>query len=545
MICVYSGFEQDLTTLGEAVLCPTSCTTYQVAGGSYDLTMVHPIDPDGKWRFLLEYNIIKCPVQEETIENAYSGTEMWVYYTAGATARRQTAQDPQTISYDPWSPDMGVGDKATYNGKNYQCTYFDPASSVRYVTPDQSPWWKGIAGSTTGGTVVASLPAGTKLIWISGSYSDTWWEMSTFGGVTGYIKQEDLTGEEHRTQEDIQPVTIRDQLFRIKKVTIDNSAMTVSVEAQHVSYDANGMLVQKAEIALATPALALQLIQDGLSTPYESGSISTNLTTDEDGTYTQTIKNKSLISCILDPSNGIVHTFDAAYKRNNWDLYILKKLDTDRGFAIRYGINAKGITWVRDRSDVITQVIPIAKTADGDDLYLPEIFVESEDADQFPIPQMKILKVDGQVGKDDGTGSDTVWTEAALLDEMRAKAAEQFTVNYADVKKVEVTVDFVMLGDTEEYPEVKRLERAILYDIVKVYDPRIGRDLNLRVTEIQWDAIKERITGLKLSNIPGSAGQSISGYMILNDSVTARSLSGQTMTEIVSAAADRAVQILS
>ena len=178
-------------------------------------------------------------------------------------------------------------------------------------------------------------------------------------------------------------------------------------------------------------------------------------------------------------------------------------------------------------------------------MYLPEIFVESEDADQFPIPQMKTLKVDGQVGKDDGTGSDTVWTEAALLDEMRAKAAEQFTVNYADVKKVEVTVDFVMLGDTEEYPEVKRLERAILYHIVKVYDPRIGLDLNLRVTEIQWDAIRERITGLKLSNIPGSAGQSISGYMILNDSVTVRSLSGQTMTEIVSAAADRAVQILS
>lgn len=545
MICVFDGMTtQDYTTLGNAVLCPTSCNTHQVAGGAYDLTMVHPIDPDGKWKYLQEDNVIRCPVQEETIENAYSGSEMWVYTTAAACALRQTAADPQSISYDPWSPDMGVGDKATYNGKNYQCTYFDPTSSTRYVPPNESPWWKGIPSSTTGGTVVANLPAGTKLIWISGSYADAWWQMSTFGGVTGWIKQADLTGEEHRTQEDIQPVTIRDQLFRIRKVDIDNEAMTVSVEAQHVSYDANGYLVKKAEISQATPALAMQLMQDGLFASYTAGIICTNLTTDEDGTYTQTIKNKSLISCLLDPSIGIVPTFDAAYKRNNWDLYILKKLDTDRGFAIRYGVNARGIQWSKDRTDVITQVIPIAKAADGDDLYLPEIFVDSPNADSYPVPRMKTLTVSGQVGKDDGTGTDTTWTEAALLDEMRTKAEEEFSVNYVDITKMEATVDFVMLGDTDEYPELKRLERAILYDIVKVYEPRIQMDVSLRVTEIYWDAIKERVTVLKLSNIPERNAQSISGYMLVNGSVTGASLSRQTVADIVNAAADQAVAIL-
>ncbi len=544
MIVVFDGFAaRDYTTLGDAVLCPTKCDTHQVAGGAYDLTMVHPIDPDGKWRYLVEDNLIRCPVQEETIENAYSGTEMWVYYTARDTVLRETAQDPQTISYDPWSPDMGVGDRATYNGRNYQCTYFDPSSSTRYVTPDQSPWWKGIPGSTSGGTVIASLPAGTKLIWISGAYADTWWNMSTFGGVTGWIKQSDLTGEEHRTQEDIQPVTIRDQLFRIRVVTIDTEAMTVSVAAEHVSYDGNGLLVQEAQIAQATPALAMQLIQDGLFTAYTYGIISTNLTTDEAGTYTQTIKGKSLISCLMDPSNGIIHTFDAAYKRNNWDLYILKKTDTDRGFAIRYGINALGIQWKRDRTNMITQIIPIAKDANGNDLYLPEIFVDSPIASQSPVPRMKILRVEGQVGKDDGAGG--TWTESDLLDEMRAKAAEQFSVNYVDIKETEVTVNFVMLGDTEEYPELKRLERAVMYDIVKCYDPRIGMDLHLRVSEIYWDAIKERIKEIKLSNIPGSAGQNIAGFMIRNGSLTSETLAGQTMTAIIDAAADRAIQILS
>ena len=548
MICVYNGVaSRDYTALGDAVLEPISCNTHLVAAGSYELSMVHPIDPDGKWLLLIEDNIIKCPVQEETIENAYTGQEMWIYYTAVAAALKDDPSDPEDVNYNEWSAetDYVIGSRVVHEARAYRCKYFDASSGQRNVPPNNSPWWVQIPNKTGGGNVVASLPAGTKLIWVSGQYSDTWWEMSTFGGVTGYIKQAELTGEEHRTQEEVQPVTIRDQLFRIRTADADNEAMTVTVQAEHVSYDGNGLLVQGAEIALASPAMALQLVQEGLYEPYTYGSISTNLTSTDDGTLTQSIKNKSLIACLLDPGSGIVPTVDAAYKRNNWDLYILRKLDTDRGFSIRYGINAKGIHWNRDRSDVITRVIPIAKKEDGADLYLDDVYVESSKAYLYPRPRMKVLRVEGQVGKDDGTNTETVWTEETLKAEMQRQAEEQFTVAHVDDVKMEVTVDFVMLGDTDEYKDIKRLERANLYDIVKVSDPRIGLDLALRVTEISWDAVKERVTGLKLSNIQRNAGQSISGFMLVNGSVSSASLSGQAIDELINSAADQAVAILS
>ena len=548
MICVFNGVAaRDYTTLGDAVLEPISCNTHLVAAGSYELSMVHPIDPEGKWRLLIEDNIIKCPVQEETIENAYTGQEMWIYYTAGNAVLKDDPSDPEDVQYNEWSADTDyvIGSRVLYESLAYRCKYFDPSSGQRNVPPNNSPWWVQIPNKTGGGNVVASLPAGTKLIWVSGQYSDTWWEMSTFGGVTGYIKQAELTGEEHRTQEEVQPVTIRDQLFRIRTADADNEAMTVTVQAEHVSYDGNGLLVQGAEIALASPAMALQLVQEGLYAPYTYGSISTNLTSTDDGTLTQSIKNKSLIACLLDPGSGIVPAVDAAYKRNNWDLYILRKLDTDRGFSIRYGINAKGIRWNRDRGDVITRVIPIAKKEDGADLYLDDIYVESSKAYLYPRPRMKVLRVEGQVGKDDGTNTETVWTEETLKAEMQRQAEEQFTVAHVDDVKMEVTVDFVMLGDTDEHKDIKRLERANLYDIVKVSDPRIGLDLALRVTEISWDAVKERVTGLKLSNIQRNAGQSISGFMLVNGSVSSASLSGQAIDELISSAADQAVAILS
>lgn len=544
MICVYDWTQQnDYNTFGAAVLNPGSCITRQIGGGGYSLKMTHPVDKEGKYKLLVNGNIIKAPVPEEEIENAYAGRDMWIYYTAGETALRETASDPQTITYGQWSPDLGVGDKCTYNGRNYVCTYFDQRSSTRYTTPDLSPWWRQIPSQTSGGTVVASLPAGTKLIWISGAYEDAWWKMSTFGGVEGWIKQSDLTGEEHREQQSIQPIRITEQLFRIKHIT-DQTEHEISVEAEHVSYDANGALIQKAEITKASPATAIWMMQEGMYEPYTDGQICTNLADTDAGTYSQTIKGKSLIWALLDPSSGIVAKFDAALKRNNWDFYILKKLDTDRGFYIRYGVNAKGIHWDRDASEVITRIIPVAKDENGNDFYLENLYVDSPLINAYPKIRMQQLNVSGQVGKDDGSGTDTAWTEATLRAEMAAKAQEKFDNEKVDQEKVTVTVDLIMMGDTAEYPEVKRLEQVAMYDIVHAVNSRIGLDVALRVTEIEWDAIRRRIRGIKMSNIPENARKSVTGYMMTDQSVTGDKISNQTMAEIVDAAADRAIRIL-
>lgn len=546
MICVYDWTQQnDYNTFGAAVLNPSSCITRQIGGGGYTLKMTHPVDREGKYKLLVNGNIIKAPVPEEEIESAYAGRDMWIYYTAGETALRDDPSEPHDVNYNAWdaTTDYVVGSRVTYYGKAYRCTYFDMSSGQRNVPPNNSPWWKQIPGKTGGGTVVASLPAGTKLIWISGQYTDTWWKMSTFGGVEGWIKQSDLTGEEHKEQQSIQPIRITEQLFRIKHIT-DQTEHEISIEAEHVSYDANGALIRQAEITKASPATAIWMMQEGMYEPYTDGQICTNLADTDAGTYSQTIKGKSLIWALLDPSSGIVAKFDAALKRNNWDIYILKKLDTDRGFNIRYGVNAKGIHWDRDESEVITRIVPVARDENGNDFYLEDIYVDSPLINAYPKIRMQQLNVSGQVGKDDGSGTDTAWTEATLRAEMAAKAQEKFDNEKVDQEKVTVTVDFIMLGDTAEYPEVKRLEQVAMYDIVHAVNSRIGLDVALRVTEIEWDAIRKRITGIKLSNIPGNARRSVAGYMMTDQSVTGEKIANQTMAEIVDAAADRAIRIL-
>lgn len=52
--------QNEFTGHGLAVLCPTVCEITEELNGAYQLIMEHPKDPDGKWEYLLEWNIIKA-----------------------------------------------------------------------------------------------------------------------------------------------------------------------------------------------------------------------------------------------------------------------------------------------------------------------------------------------------------------------------------------------------------------------------------------------------------------------------------------------------
>ena len=51
--------QDDFDNNGLAILDPTACEISEELNGSYELTLTHPIDDTGKWKHLLELNIVK------------------------------------------------------------------------------------------------------------------------------------------------------------------------------------------------------------------------------------------------------------------------------------------------------------------------------------------------------------------------------------------------------------------------------------------------------------------------------------------------------
>ena len=543
MICVYDIGNEAYEKNGDAVLMPTKGSIRMIAGGNYDLTLECPMDPHGKWKHLTEEAIIKAPVPKETITTAFTGLEADVYVTTEAAALRSGPSEPTTITYTTWSINdtYSVGAKVTWNNKNYQCNFYDETSPYAHIAPPSCSWWVEIARTNPGSPALVKMATGTELYYVSGP-SDGWYYMCTTYGLEGYIKSTQIEYSKHMEPGEIQPRVIKDQLFRIKEVEQNSENQTVKIMARHVSYDLNGVLVDNIKIVRSGPAQALAWIQNGFMIPYR-GIIATDMVSSDDATYSGEISGKNGMYCILDPDRGVVPCFDAEFRRDNWDLFVMAKTETDRGFRIRYGNNMKGITWKEDTTNLITRIVPVAKAEDGSDFYLyPTIWVDSADINSWPVIYMERLKVNGQVGKDDGSETDTTWTETTLRAEMAAQAQSRFDIDQCDKALKEITVDFIMLGDTAEYSWMKNLESILLYDTVIAINERTGISVSMMVNELEYDIVKERVSGAKMTNVKHYNVRNVAGMNVLDNTITGDKLTDEAGDQLMSEAVDVAVE---
>ena len=544
MITVYDIGNLNFGTNGNAILSPTKCVIKNVAAGQYDLTMEHPIDPTNKWAHLQPEAIIRAPIPKEIIENAYAGMDVDVYKTTASAALREGPSEPTRITYGGWSSGStySVGAKVTYNNQNYQCNQFDESSGYIMVPPPNSPWWAPIANYTSGSPVLVQMKSGADLYYVSGP-SDGWYKMSTTYGLEGYIKSSQVTYDRHLTPSETHDRVITSQLFRIKNVTVDTKQMNVSVSAEHVSYDLNGVLIDYVNIVRKPPAQAISWIEAAFMIDYQ-GTIASNITESTDRLYSAEISGRNGTFALLDPDKGVVAQFEAAFRRDNWDLFVMEKVSPDNGFRIRYGNNMLGVNWKIGSDQLVTRIVPVAKDEDGETLYVSDNskWVDSQYISNYPVIRMERLRVAGQVGKDDGTETDTTWTKAALRAEMLKQAQARYSVDKCDELKHEITIDFVRLGDTEEYKQFKNLQDIRLYDTVIAVDPRIDLSVSVQVVEIEFDAINERITAMKLSNVEGYNVKNVAGFNVLNNSITGNKLTDDAGDDIVNQAVDESAE---
>ena len=535
MIYLYDKWNTAFDTNGTCVLTPLSGSIKMVAGGSYELDLVHPIDERGKWKKLEEEAIIRAPVPKETINASHSGVDCDIYWTTAKTPMRSGTQEPVPVSYNNWSQNTTyyAGAKVKYDSRNWQCKQWDGTSYLSTVPPGPNhPWWVQISGeSTPGSPIIVNLKKNQYLFYVSGP-SSGWYKFETFAGIQGYVKASDVEFLYHWSASQNPKRTITSQLFRIKTVDIDTDAQQVSVHAVHVSYDLNGVIVNDVNIKKKYAPMALAIIEDGFMNLYD-GDIYTDLPTGSGKKYTGSINGKSGMYALLDPDNGIVPTFRAEFRRDNWDLFVMTRATHDKGYYITYGNNMRGVQWHKSTEGLITQIVPVAKKANGDPLYLSDDTVDSTHIDDYPVVYTEWMKVQGQVGKDDGSESGTDWTTSTLRAEMQQQAQDRFDVDKCDEPTYEITITFEMLGDTAEYSYLKKLQTVLLYDKIRVRDTRTNQSATVIVQELEYDIVKEKVIAVKLSNVKRyNSMKNVSGFNMLNNSITLKKLTSDAVNGI-------------
>lgn len=526
MIVVYDPFEGDYVSLGLAVLHPTECTVTEEAGGDYSLKLVHPLTATGEWAYIQPFTQLKVPVplcvtpfvsaEDSTILTV--GVEVWMasedcylyssttgLYTAWQAGRHYTA-----------------GEKVSHNSTNYVCT----------VTHGGVYVWNPNFWSTTSGPnppKKRAISNGTQ-IYVTEQKSN-WLTVVMMDGVKGYCKVSEFTylytlDEEAVISHDVESRSLTDQIFRVMDVTINSANNTLTANAKHISYDYGMQLVGNLQlsdtpIVEAVAGLRAAFLPDGVSSAPDIYVKNTGATLT--GTYTR----KTLANCILDPDIGFVAQGKAMLIRDNRDFFLMENTAPDRGFSLTYGVNLKGVTWKRDFSKLVTRVMPIAKAQNGSDYFLPNIYVDSPRIELYPIVMYKAMTVDAQVGKDGATEQD-------VQDKMEAEALKIYDENKEDQPITTLTVDFVLLGDTEEYKRFKQLERLSLYDTVEIHHPDLGLSTAVQVKGYTWDAIAERYTKITLGDVFDRAKHTVTGYDLSDGCISYRKFSKEVIDTIKS-----------
>lgn len=466
-IYVFSSNEDDndYSTMGlVGALEPTECTFEETANGDSLITMKHPVDSFGKYTALVRDNILVIPVPVRTtpeIQNGSCVTTVWTYKVK--PLNQLTSKNQRTL----YKSSSGSGKRKVMNAGDVVTVVYQPKDTANISR------WK-----------------------VKSKYGTGWIDPNGFELVT----EHKIADNANAIQEVQSPWMITDQLFRIYEV--ERGLEEVTVSARHITYD---LLYDATHYYYGSDqAVSLQTTLDNILG--KSYGFQTRFHAYTNVTNTQTglsFRGKNEIECFLDPEDGVCAKFDVDMIRDNYDLYFLHDPGINRGVRIQYGKNLTGITYKDNTEELVTRIIPTGETKNGEEFFLAgpvaQQCVDSTHINDYPVIHVYYMKCENcKIGDKDENGGKI--TEAVARARMRAQAQKMFDSG-CDLPKIEMSVEFINLGDTEEYKQFRNLENCFLYDYVVIQHPKMNVDVTAQIVKMVWDCLLDRMNSVEIGTV--------------------------------------------
>ena len=525
MIELYAKGTVNFSRHGISLAAQDASVTYQ-ENGRFDMDMTMPYNA----LINIDYGmILRCPVPRQEIPEIVLGTVSYWEVSEGLTDVPLYSKLPtlRRVSYSPWQFSQATstqaiyspGARCSYNGRNYQCVAYDPTSPMVQVPPPNA-WWTEIPRTTgDSGTVAATLSAGDMVV-KTGDYNEQYMKATDTAGHEGFIEISKCTDRSQTDTRTVAAQSVTKQSFVITEIEKSSDGKTLTLHAEHISYQLGRVMLGDCNISRANPATALMLIRGAMQETYP-GEIETNLT-ESDALVTGDYSWKNAQAAILDPKSGILQATNGRIIRNDLNVYILSEGDTTPAYRITYGTNLKAVHWDGNITDLVTRIYPLAQTEDGNTLLLPEKYIDSVRTVPYIRPEALNtgLKIGAKEKQEDGTeielDEDTVYAR------MREAAQNRFNVDECDKAVITLDIDWQHLPETAEYSQYSALRNAAPGEWVLVKNAPLGIDMTIQMTGYTFDPLRMRY-------MKGSFGKkrtqpSVAGYNIKSGAVGSRAL---------------------
>ena len=456
-----------------------NCTVTETLNGEWELTLVHDIDERGKWTRLSEGCILRAPVP----------------------AAMTPSVDLVTQQYQT----------STYDVQIYKITTKSGPLHLR-------------SGLGTNYKILGKYKKGREVIVLNKTTS-SWYEVTAPDGKHGYMASQYLTFQRTETQtvqtnvgfrnQVIEARQLRDQPFRIYRVVPELDKVTVY--ARHIFYDLlDNMLKSLKPSPSAVGASVVQSLSGACLSSHDFSLYSDLTSTAEDVEW----ENINPVEAMLG-ENGLVSKYGAELARDWYDVFLVRRVGNNTDVSIREKKNLTGISYDVDETDVVTRIMPTGEDADGNVLYLPELYIDSPNINAYTHPKWIHLPVSEAKEVTDG---DEPKSKTQCYAEMRKAAQAEFDAG-CDLPTVTLKVDFINCSDAEEYKQYAALTDIFLGDSVRVIARRIGVEVSMRMTQYTYDCLTRKYTSVTL----GTAADTLEGSMISSRQLPSGVISGSKL----------------
>lgn len=211
--------------------------------------------------------------------------------------------------------------------------------------------------------------------------------------------------------------------------------------------------------------------------------------------------------------NSFVNRWGGEIIYDNYTVTINERAGGDYGVQVLYGKNIvkDGFSESVDMTDVVTRIVPKSYNGymiEGEEPWIDSPLIEKYPTVHYGVMTFEDVKMREDAGEDDEENGATICDTQEQLETALRKKCEEQLKNGADKPKVTIEANMELLQNTELYEDVKDLEKVSLGDTVHCNHSKLGIKSDARVIELEWDAIRNKLTSVTLGEFQ---------YNFLND----------------------------
>jgi len=281
------------------------------------------------------------------------------------------------------------------------------------------------------------------------------------------------------------------QIFRIHKTSKPINGI-VTISAQHISYDLNGIPVTDIQVSGSSATSAMGLLFARGIVPHNFQAWS-----DIDTLSSLNFTRPNYIRSILGGQQGsILQNWGGEYEFDNYTVRLWRSRGKNTEVVIAYGKNLTDAKQERNIENTFTHVLPYAVQSSGQAEMV--YYLSGNDAEKLielpasVLDRAKVLQLD----LSDKFGDGTTVTPQAL----RAAADAWILANKPGDPKVNITVSFVNLAQTKNYEAIAPTQALRLCDTVTVRFIKLGINATAKVIKTTYDVLSEKHISIEIGD---------------------------------------------